>query len=179
MSSALYTVQDFIADLKNFNEVGQLVAEDVASWLASNHAPEFCRLFMLGKPDIGTVVILLVIAEYHKFTKAPLYFEFKTKLLELAQKRLSLTSEQKLAFSIEGQHASSFFSALSGIDRLIGFFEANPYTVNTARQIAVRLNRMHEVEKVEQDIATLEKKGFIQKIDYPGSAVYRYIPQRR
>jgi DNA-binding transcriptional MerR regulator len=68
-------------------------------------------------------------------------------------------------------------ASLGGVERLIGFFEANPYTVNTARQIALRLGR--EVGEVEQELDLLEQKRFIQKISYPGSDVYRYIPQRR
>jgi DNA-binding transcriptional MerR regulator len=68
-------------------------------------------------------------------------------------------------------------ASLGGVERLIGFFEANPYTVNTARQIALRLGR--EVSEVEQELDLLEQKHFIQKISYPGSDVYRYIPQRR
>jgi DNA-binding transcriptional MerR regulator len=68
-------------------------------------------------------------------------------------------------------------TTLSGVDRLISFFEANPYTVNTARQIAIRLGR--EMSEVERELQLLEQKHFIQKISYPGSDVYRYIPQRR
>jgi DNA-binding transcriptional MerR regulator len=68
-------------------------------------------------------------------------------------------------------------SSLGGVDRLISFFEANPYTVNTARQIAIRLGR--EMSEVERELELLEQKHFIQKISYPGSDVYRYIPQRR
>jgi len=68
-------------------------------------------------------------------------------------------------------------ASLGGVEGLIGFFESNPYTVNTARQIALRLGR--EVGEVEQELDLLEQKRFIQKISYPGSDVYRYIPQRR
>jgi len=68
-------------------------------------------------------------------------------------------------------------TSLGGVDRLISFFEANPYTVNTARQIAIRLGR--EMSEVERELELLEQKRFIQKISYPGSDVYRYIPQRR
>ena len=68
-------------------------------------------------------------------------------------------------------------TTLGGVDRLISFFEANPYTVNTARQIAIRLGR--EMTEVERELQLLEQKHFIQKISYPGSDVYRYIPQRR
>lgn len=68
-------------------------------------------------------------------------------------------------------------TSLGGVDRLISFFEANPYTVNTARQIAIRLGR--EMTEVERELQLLEQKHFIQKISYPGSDVYRYIPQRR
>lgn len=68
-------------------------------------------------------------------------------------------------------------ASLGGVDRLISFFEANPYTVNTARQIAIRLGR--EMSEVERELQLLEQKHFIQKISYPGSDVYRYIPQRR
>jgi len=72
-----------------------------------------------------------------------------------------------------GQLASS----LGGIDHLIGFFEANPYTISTARQIALRLGS--EVNEVERELQMLEEKRFIQRISYPGADVYRYIPQRR
>lgn len=68
-------------------------------------------------------------------------------------------------------------ASLSGVDRLITFFESNPYTINTARQIALRLGR--EVSAVEHELQLLEDKRFIQRISYPGSDVYRYIPQRR
>jgi len=68
-------------------------------------------------------------------------------------------------------------ASLGGVERLIAFFEGNPYTVNTARQIALRLGR--EVTEVERELDLLEQKKFIQKISYPGSDVYRYIPQRR
>ncbi len=68
-------------------------------------------------------------------------------------------------------------ASLGGVDRLISFFEANPYTVNTARQIAIRLGR--DMSEVERELQLLEQKHFIQKISYPGSDVYRYIPQRR
>ncbi len=33
--------------------------------------------------------------------------------------------------------------------------------------------------EVERELQLLEQKHFIQKISYPGSDVYRYIPQRR
>lgn len=68
-------------------------------------------------------------------------------------------------------------TSLGGIDRLISFFEANPYTVNTARQLAIRLGR--EMGEVEQELQLLEQRHFIQKISYPGADVYRFIPQRR
>lgn len=68
-------------------------------------------------------------------------------------------------------------ASLGGVEKLIGFFEANPYTVNTARQIALRLGR--EAGEVEKELDLLEHKRFIQKISYPSSDVYRYIPQRR
>ncbi|MHB9129613.1 MAG: MerR family transcriptional regulator [Armatimonadota bacterium] len=68
-------------------------------------------------------------------------------------------------------------ASLGGVDRLISFFESNPYTVNTARQIAIRLGR--DMGEVERELQLLEQKHFIQKISYPGSDVYRYIPQRR
>lgn len=68
-------------------------------------------------------------------------------------------------------------SSLGGIDRLISFFESNPYTVNTARQLAIRLGR--EMGEVDQELQLLEQRHFIQKISYPGADVYRFIPQRR
>lgn len=68
-------------------------------------------------------------------------------------------------------------ASLGGVDRLITFFESNPYTINTARQIALRLGR--EVVDVERELQLLEDKRFIQRISYPGADVYRYIPQRR
>jgi len=68
-------------------------------------------------------------------------------------------------------------ASLGGVDRLITFFEANPYTINTARQIALRLGG--EVSEIERELQLLEDKRFIQRIPYPGADVYRYIPQRR
>ncbi len=68
-------------------------------------------------------------------------------------------------------------ASLSGLEQLIAFLEANPYTVNTARQIALRVGR--EVSAVQNDLNLLEQRRFIQKITYPGADVYRYIPARR
>lgn len=68
-------------------------------------------------------------------------------------------------------------ASLVGVHHLISFFEANPYTVNTSRQIAIRLGR--EMGEVEKELQMLEQQHFVQKVSYPGSDVYRYIPQRR
>ncbi len=68
-------------------------------------------------------------------------------------------------------------ASLTGIEQLIAFLEANPYTVNTARQIALRVGR--ESTAVQNDLDLLEQRRFIQKISYPGADVYRYIPARR
>jgi DNA-binding transcriptional MerR regulator len=64
-----------------------------------------------------------------------------------------------------------------GLERLISFFEANPFTVNTARQIALRMGR--DVEEVTKELKVLEEKHFIQRIAYPGNDIYRYLPRRR
>ncbi len=64
-----------------------------------------------------------------------------------------------------------------GLERLISFFEGNPFTVNTARQIALRLGR--DVEEIIKELKILEEKRFIQKISYPGNDIYRYLPRRR
>ena len=68
-------------------------------------------------------------------------------------------------------------ASVSGLEKLIAFLEANPYTVNTARQIALRVGR--EAEQVEKELDLLEQRRFVQKITYPGADVYRYIPPRR
>ena len=68
-------------------------------------------------------------------------------------------------------------ASLGGLEKLITFLEANPYTVNTARQIALRVGR--EVDSVQKELDLLEQRHFIQKIKYPGADVYRYIPRRR
>ncbi len=68
-------------------------------------------------------------------------------------------------------------ASLGGLEKLISFLESNPYTVNTARQIALRVGR--EVDAVQQELDLLEQRHFIQKIKYPGADVYRYIPRRR
>ena len=65
----------------------------------------------------------------------------------------------------------------TGILELIAFLEANPYTVNTARQIALRVGR--ESDQVQKELDLLEERRFVQKISYPGADVYRYIPPRR
>ena len=68
-------------------------------------------------------------------------------------------------------------ASLTGLEKLIAFLEANPYTVNTARQIALRVGR--ESQAVQKELDLLEQRRFIQKISYPGADVYRYIPPRR
>jgi len=68
-------------------------------------------------------------------------------------------------------------ASLGGLEKLITFLEANPYTVNTARQIALRVGR--ETEAVQGELDLLEQRRFIQRISYPGADVYRYIPPRR
>jgi DNA-binding transcriptional MerR regulator len=68
-------------------------------------------------------------------------------------------------------------ASVNGLEKLIAFLEANPYTVNTARQIALRVGR--ESEQVQKELDLLEERGFVQKISYPGADVYRYIPPRR
>jgi len=68
-------------------------------------------------------------------------------------------------------------ASLTGLEKLIAFLEANPYTVNTTRQIALRVGR--EVDVVQKELDLLEERRFIQKISYPGADVYRYIPPRR
>ena len=68
-------------------------------------------------------------------------------------------------------------ASVNGLERLIAFLEANPYTVNTARQIALRVGR--ESAQVQKELDLLEERRFVQKISYPGADVYRYIPPRR
>jgi DNA-binding transcriptional MerR regulator len=67
--------------------------------------------------------------------------------------------------------------SVDGLEKLIAFFESNPYTVNTARQIALRVGR--ESEQVQKELELLEERRFVQKITYPGADVYRYLPPRR
>ncbi len=68
-------------------------------------------------------------------------------------------------------------ASVTGLEKLIAFLEANPYTVNTSRQIALRVGR--ESEAVQQELDLLEQRRFVQKISYPGADVYRYIPPRQ
>ncbi len=68
-------------------------------------------------------------------------------------------------------------ASVNGLEKLIAFLEANPYTVNTARQIAIRVGR--EGDQVQKELDLLEQRRFVQKISYPGADVYRYIPPRR
>jgi len=68
-------------------------------------------------------------------------------------------------------------ASLTGLEKLIAFLEANPYTVNTARQIALRVGR--EPQAVQDDLDLLEQRRFVQKISYPRADVYRYLPPRR
>jgi len=60
---------------------------------------------------------------------------------------------------------------------LIGFLESNPYSVQTARQLGIRLGR--PVEAVTKELDLLAGRHFLQKIPYQGGDVYRYIPPRR
>jgi DNA-binding transcriptional MerR regulator len=68
-------------------------------------------------------------------------------------------------------------ASVNGLEKLIAFLEANPYTVNTARQIALRVGR--ESGQVQQELELLEQRRFVQRISYPGADVYRYLPPRR
>ena len=68
-------------------------------------------------------------------------------------------------------------ASLTGLEKLIEFLESNPYTVSTARQIALRVGR--EAEAVQRELDLLEQRRFVQKISYPGADVYRYLPPRR
>ncbi|UCC68868.1 MAG: MerR family transcriptional regulator [Armatimonadota bacterium] len=68
-------------------------------------------------------------------------------------------------------------ASVSGLEKLIAFLEANPYIVNTARQIALRVGR--EADAVQRELDLLEQRRFVQKITYPGADVYRYLPPRR
>jgi len=68
-------------------------------------------------------------------------------------------------------------ASLGSLEKLITFFEANPYTVNTARKIALGLGR--DVKEVEQELELLEQRRFLRKVDMPWGTVYRYIPKRR
>jgi len=57
------------------------------------------------------------------------------------------------------------------------FFISNPHAVNTARQIARRTGiSLAEVERV---LGTMAAENFVQRIQYPGVNIYRYIPPRR
>ena len=106
-------------------------------------------------------------------------FELEQYILNQAGQLQTVAEKVKReirTYRVSGQ-LQGVATSLGGVDRLISFFEANPYTVNTARQIAIRLGR--EMTEVERELQLLEQKHFIQKISYPGSDVYRYIPQRR
>lgn len=67
-------------------------------------------------------------------------------------------------------------ASLGGLEKLIAFFEANPYTVNTARKIALGLGR--DVKEVEKELELLEQRKFLRSMDMPWGKVYRYIPKR-
>ena len=106
-------------------------------------------------------------------------FELEQYILNQAGQLQTVAEKVKReirTYRVSGQ-LQGVATSLGGVDRLISFFEANPYTVNTARQIAIRLGR--EMTEVERELQLLEQKHFIQKISYPGSDVYRYSPQRR
>jgi DNA-binding transcriptional MerR regulator len=53
-------------------------------------------------------------------------------------------------------------ASVNGLEKLIAFLEANPYTVNTARQIALRVGR--ESGQVQQELELLEQRRFVQRI---------------
>ena len=59
-------------------------------------------------------------------------------------------------------------------ERLVVFFEANPYTIQTARQIARRLGE--DEEEVRKELNCMADDKCIQTIDYPNVTIYRYIP---
>ncbi len=63
------------------------------------------------------------------------------------------------------------------LGQLIAFLEGNPYLIHTAKQICLRLGRPHH--QVKQELDLLAEKRFLQRIAYPGTDVYRYLPPRR
>ena len=70
--------------------------------------------------------------------------------------------------------------ALSGENgpwRYIEFLKAKPYKVYTALQIARHLGQ--DVEQAEGLLNLLAERHLLNKISYPGAAVYRYLPPRR
>lgn len=65
---------------------------------------------------------------------------------------------------------------MKDIERIIMFFQENPFTITTAREVAIRLGRNQK--DVENDLLLLEKRRFLQRIAYKHADVYRYIPTR-
>lgn len=61
-------------------------------------------------------------------------------------------------------------------ERLRNFFLANPHTINTARQIAIRTGK--ELSEIENALAVLASKSLIQKIPYPGAVVFRCVTEQ-
>jgi DNA-binding transcriptional MerR regulator len=95
-----------------------------------------------------------------------------SQLQQLADRILS-----EVGLAGEGEELLAAASALGIAEVVLRFFESNPYTVNTAPQIASRLGR--ELGEVQRSLELLEQRRIIQKICYPGAEVYRYIPQHR
>jgi len=65
---------------------------------------------------------------------------------------------------------------VKNLEKIISFFEENPFTITTAHDIALRLGR--NPYEVENDLKMLEGKRFLQRISYKHADVYRYIPPR-
>jgi DNA-binding transcriptional MerR regulator len=93
---------------------------------------------------------------------------------QLQQVADRIRSEVDLAGESEDVLPSA--SMLGSTEAVLRFFQSNPYTVNTAHQIAARLGR--ELDEVGRSLEYLERRRIIQRISYPGAEVYRYIPQR-
>jgi DNA-binding transcriptional MerR regulator len=63
------------------------------------------------------------------------------------------------------------------LGNVIIFLESKPYQVFTASQIGTQLGLSAEL--VQEELQTLERNCFIDKIHYPRADVYRHIPPRR
>ena len=101
------------------------------------------------------------------------------RLIEARAEQLKqLASRIRIGLSIYRVGGTLRQQAFSGdLGEIIIFLESNPYSVFTAHEIGLKIQRPTDL--VQRGLKFLEESRFVHKIRFPQRDVYRYIPRRR